>query len=148
MIFLEIVYFFLWTLVLYWIHRFVHRITFLKKYHLAHHKFINENDFNKSFWQLNNLILYNDNWKSTIDLWLTEVFPTIIFSIITGSWWIFFFYYSWAAFFQEMFEHKKGLSIPVLTCGDWHLEHHKNYKINYGIFFPLWDIFFRTNKSK
>jgi sterol desaturase/sphingolipid hydroxylase (fatty acid hydroxylase superfamily) len=98
-------------------------------------------------WKLNNIVLYNDNLPSTIDLYITEVIPTFVFSLITNQWWIFIFYYIWAAFLQEELEHKKGLNFTILTSGDWHLIHHRNPNKNFGLFLPIWDIIFRTNQK-
>jgi len=144
-LFLEpIVYFFAWTLVLYWIHRLCHGLDFLRRIHLDHHGFINSNGNGKSRWEINNCVLYNDSKHSTIDLWLTEVIPTVAFSAVTGQWWICIFYYVWAAFFQEIFEHRRGFDLFLLTPGEWHLQHHRNCKVNYSLFFPVWDIIFGT----
>jgi len=144
----EILFWFVsWTFIIYWIHRISHKLPWVKKFHLEHHRFINFNQNQKSRWELNNLFLYNDNAKSTIDLWITEVIPTLIFSLITGQWWIFLFYYLWAALLQEIIEHDQNFNLFGLTSGQWHLEHHKNYKVNYGLFFPIWDILFNTYKN-
>lgn len=146
--FFEIVFYFLsWTLLLYWIHRISHQVSVIKKYHIDHHQFIltqlkNNNEPTK--WHWNNLFLFNDNWKSTIDLWLTEVIPTFIFSLITGQWWIILFYYFWAAFVQEIIEHNPNVDMPILTSGKWHLLHHTKGIKNYGLFVPIWDIIFKT----
>ena len=139
-----IFYFLLWTLMLYWIHRLAHVLPFFRKYHFDHHKVINLNDVK---WSWNNFLLYNDTRKSTIDLWLTEVIPTIIFSLVTGQWWISVFYYLWAALIQERIEHDKNFDLPLLTSGKWHLVHHRNGAYNFGLFFSLWDRVFETNKS-
>jgi len=142
-----IFYFFSWTLTLYWIHRMSHQISFLKKYHLDHHLFIIKKIKKKQDipgWHWNNLFLFNDTWKSTIDLWLTEVIPTFLFSLITGQWWIIVFYYVWAAFIQETIEHDPNFDLFILTSGKWHLLHHTKGVKNYGLFLPIWDIFFRT----
>lgn len=134
-----------WTFVLYWIHRIGHDIPFVSSFHDDHHQYINENG--KAYWHWNNLLLYNDTWKSTIDLWITEVIPTVIFSAITGQWWVFVFYYLWAALIQEAIEHKPDFNwYPFLTSGKWHLEHHADMRINFGLFFPIWDIMFKTYK--
>jgi sterol desaturase/sphingolipid hydroxylase (fatty acid hydroxylase superfamily) len=98
-------------------------------------------------WHWNNLFLFNDTWTSTADLWITEVVPTLVFSWLTGHWWIFLFYYLWAALVQETVEHNKNFNIyPLVTSGKWHLEHHRNTKINFGLFLPVWDIVFNTHK--
>ena len=147
MIFIDVVYFFIWTFFLYWIHRAGHRIKFVQRYHLEHHKFVNQNGVHKSKWEWNNLFLFNDNKNSTLDLWITEVLPTLVFSFITGAWWIFFLYYVWAALFQEILEHKQNFNLPIFTAGQWHLQHHRNYKTNFGLFLPIWDILFGTYKK-
>jgi len=140
------VYFLIWTLMLYWIHRAGHTVPAFRKYHFNHHQTINKNIrtgiHNK--WHWNNLFLFNDNWPSTIDLWITEVIPTLIFSLVTGQWWISIFYYVWAAFIQEPIEHNPKVNLPILTSGQWHLVHHKNANKNFGLFFSLWDIIFGT----
>lgn len=134
-----------WTFCLYWIHRVGHKIRWVNKYHQDHHWYITKNG--KSQWEWNNLLLYNDTWRSTADLWITEVIPTIIFVAITGQWWIAIFYYIWAAFLQEVIEHNPNFSIyPWLTSGRWHLIHHRKQKRNFGLFFPIWDILFKTHQ--
>lgn len=136
------IYFLLWTFTLYWIHRVVHIIPIINLLHLHHHKFILEHT---TKWHWNNLFLFNDDWTSTIDLWITEVIPTLLFSLVTGQWWLFLFYYVWAAFIQESIEHNSKINIPMITSGRWHLIHHRS-SYNYGLFFPIWDILFGTNK--
>jgi sterol desaturase/sphingolipid hydroxylase (fatty acid hydroxylase superfamily) len=137
--------FLLWTFVLYWIHRVVHRIPFVNDFHQDHHQYINKN--NGTTWHWNNLLLYNDTWKSTADLWITEVVPTLLFSYVTGYWSIFVFYYLWAALVQEVIEHNNKFDwYPFLTSGKWHLVHHRNQRRNFGLFIPLWDILFSTFK--
>jgi sterol desaturase/sphingolipid hydroxylase (fatty acid hydroxylase superfamily) len=140
-----IVAFFAWTFCLYWIHRTGHRTPYVKTAHLDHHKFINING--KTTWHWNNLFLFNDTWTSTADLWITEVIPTLIFSWITGHWWLSVFYYLWAALIQEVIEHNPKFSLyPFLTSGKWHLVHHRDPSKNFGLFTPVWDIVFKTYK--
>ena len=136
-----IFYFFLWTFVLYWIHRIGHKTPYVKEFHRHHHVYVIKTI---TGWHWNNLFLFNDDWPSTIDLWFTEVIPTIIFSWITGQWWIAIFYYVWAAFLQEPLEHRRGFNLPLLTCGEWHLKHHRRPDKNFGLFFPVWDRIFGT----
>lgn len=137
-----ILYFFLWTLMLYWIHRVVHLAPVVRAVHLHHHSFISQHI---TSWHWSNLFLFNDDWKSTLDLWITEVIPTLLFSLITGQWWISILYYIWAAFLQETIEHDSNFNLPILTSGKWHLIHHRS-EMNYGLFTPMWDIIFRTYK--
>ena len=139
-----LVYFFSWTFVLYWIHRIGHKNPYIKKYHWDHHSYIIRHGDLK--WEWANLFLYNDTWKSTVDLYVTEVIPTVIFSWITGQWWIFIFYYIWASTLQVVFEHKRKFNLPFFTSGEWHLIHHRHPNKNYGLFLPVWHIVFGTYK--
>jgi sterol desaturase/sphingolipid hydroxylase (fatty acid hydroxylase superfamily) len=140
--------FFSWLLMLYLIHRAAHKFPWLKRFHLDHHAIIAKamKEDGIQGWHWNNLLLYNDTNESTIDLWLTEVIPTAIFSLLVGHWWFFLLYYVWAAFFQETLEHKSDFNIPGFTAGEWHLLHHKYPTTNFSLFIPFWDIVFRTNK--
>jgi len=138
--------FLLWLFTLYWIHRATHNIAVLKKIHWAHHKYIFKNRGNLWNWKI--LFLYNDDTPSTIDTWMSEVIPTILISWVTNSWWLFIFFYVWAAFVQEFVRHNPKINLyPILTTGKWHLEHHRNWRYNYGLFFPVFDILFKTNKK-
>lgn len=134
-------YFITWTFLLYWLHRLVHVLPVVKKFHREHHVYVNRHD---TGWRLNNLFLFTDTWNSTIDLWITEVIPTFIFSWVTGQWWIMMFYYIWAAFIQEELEHRKNLNLYPFTSGEWHLKHHRRPNKNYGLFLPIWDKVFGT----
>lgn len=138
-----VIYFFLWTLMLYVIHRIGHVMPWVSKIHLNHHAYILSNP---TGWHWSNLFLFNDTWISTLDLWITEVIPTIVFSLITGQWWISVLYYVWASFIQESIEHNSTVDLPVLTSGKWHLIHHRS-PCNYGLFTPLWDLVFGTYKK-
>ena len=73
--------FLLWTLLLYIIHRVIHvhgrrwfPVSF--KAHSDHHKYINTTGGTQ--WHWNNCFLFNDTWLSTLDLWITEVVPTLM----------------------------------------------------------------------
>lgn len=138
--------FFLWIFTLYCVHRAFHKIPFLKRIHWSHHQYIFKKRGNLWNWKI--LFLYNDDTSSTIDTWLSEVIPTLLICWITGHWWLFLFFYVWAAFIQELIEHNPKINLyPYLTSGKWHLEHHKNWRCNYGLFIPIFDIIFKTNKN-
>lgn len=137
-------YFLIWTLLIYFIHKLVHQVPSLSYFHREHHRFVRENEI---VWHWSNIFLWNDNFKSTIDYWTTEVIPTLIFSMLTEQYWIMFCFYVYAAFIQERLEHNKNFSLyPFYTSGKWHLLHHTNYPCNFGIITPLWDFIFRTGK--
>jgi len=140
-----IIYFLVWTLLLYWMHRAAHVVPFLKTYHLGHHQFIVKNE---PTWHWTNIFIFQDNKVSTIDVWLTEIIPTLLFCYITGQWWIAVIFYIWSAFIQEAIEHNRKFNIfPISTSGKWHLVHHFSGPYNYGIFHPFWDMLFRTYKT-
>jgi sterol desaturase/sphingolipid hydroxylase (fatty acid hydroxylase superfamily) len=143
-LFSYIFYFLAWTFVIYWIHRIGHMFPKLMPTHRSHHKFVANNEIT---WNWNNVFLFNDNWASTFDFWLTEVIPTIIFVLITEQWWLGIGFYIYAAFIQEWLEHNKNFNgYPFYTSGKWHMLHHTHYPCNYGIGTPFWDWVFRTQK--
>ena len=141
MVFFNVCMFLLWTLMLYWIHRTVHLVPGLRELHWEHHLFANQHG---TKWHWSNLFFFTDTWKCAIDLWVTEVIPTLLFSYVTGCWWIFVFYYVWAAFFQENLEHNTNIDVPLLTFGKWHMAHHRRPAKHFGLFIPLWDVVFKT----
>lgn len=132
-----------WTLMLYWIHRTAHHVPVLIRFHADHHRYIHQHN---TSWHPSNLILYNNTKNSTIDLWITEVLPSMIFAIVFDAWWIFWTYYVWAAFLQETIEHSK-LNLYPFTSGKWHMIHHKKPSKNFGLFLPLWDKLFGTEQK-
>jgi sterol desaturase/sphingolipid hydroxylase (fatty acid hydroxylase superfamily) len=118
----------------------------MRKYHADHHAQVTEQTITGLHWK--NAFLWFDNWKSTVDQWLTEVIPTFILSAVTGHWWLFVAYYVWAAFIQEAIEHNPKVNFyPFLTSGKWHLIHHQDPNKNYGVFIPIWDLVFGTRKT-
>lgn len=131
-----------WTFMLYWIHRGVHQVPVLRDIHMDHHKVVNRG---VTGWHWSNLFLFNDTWKSTLDLWITEVVPTLLFCWLLDAWWLACFYYVWAAFIQEAIEHNPKVDLLWLTSGRWHLVHHRRARFNFGVFIPVWDILFATD---
>lgn len=135
-----------WTFTIYWMHRLAHIWSFMRKFHSDHHAQVTQETIAGLNWK--NAFLWFDSWKSTVDQWITEVIPTLIISAVTGHWWLFAFYYIWAAFIQEAVEHNEKVNLyPFITSGKWHLIHHKNPTKNYGVFFPIWDILFGTKED-
>lgn len=108
--------------------------------HWHHHVYALKN---KTGWHWNNLFLFNDDWESTANLWISEVIPTILFCLITNQWWIAIWYYIWAAFLQENLEHSNKDAYPF-TFGKWHMRHHRTPNKNFGLFLPVWDRLFKT----
>jgi sterol desaturase/sphingolipid hydroxylase (fatty acid hydroxylase superfamily) len=140
-----IFYFFAWTFIIYWVHRIAHIFPSLIITHRGHHRFVAGHTIT---WHWSNIFLFNDDWTSTIDFWITEVIPTAIFVFITEQWWLGIGFYLYAAFLQEWFEHNKHFNgYPFYTSGKWHLLHHTAPRCNYGIGTPFWDWVFNTNKT-
>ena len=140
-----ILVFIAWTLMLYVNHRLAHMLPYVRTIHADHHKQVIQDSVG---WNWKTLFLYVDTVKSTADQWITEVIPTLLFCWLTGHWWIAVFYYVWAALIQEAVEHNKHFNIyPWLTSGKWHLLHHSDSRVNYGVFTPAWDMLFKTYKS-
>ena len=141
-----VIVFLVWTFTIYWMQRLANVWSFMRKYHVDHHKQVTQATIQGLNWR--NALLWFDSWESTVDQWLTEVIPTIIISCVTGHYWLLFAYYIWAGFIQEAVEHNKRINLyPFLTSGKWHLIHHEFPNKNYGVFIPLWDIVFRTRKG-
>lgn len=138
--------FMVWTAVVYFMHRVVHLYPkTIGVFHLSHHRYVNKN-YNDLGWHWSNLFLYNDNWSSTIDLWITEVIPLIVLCFMFNDYTLLFLYWVWASFIQERIEHLHDLNLyPFLTSGKWHMKHHSESKYNYGVFLPIWDVLLRTN---
>jgi sterol desaturase/sphingolipid hydroxylase (fatty acid hydroxylase superfamily) len=142
-----ILYFVAWTFMIYWLHRTFHVVPILKEVHLAHHRHVTLGTGSNG-WNWKHMFLWIDDWKGTVDQWLMEIIPTIIFCWVFGQWWLLFFYWLWTAFIQERIEHNKNFNMfPILTSGSWHLVHHRNCNVNFGVFFPIWDIIFKTDSE-
>lgn len=144
-IFEYVAYFFAWTFILYWVHRFAHKVKSpVMKTHWEHHKVVLTQEI-KWMWPM--IFLWQEGWKATLDIIYTEAIPTIIFCAITGQWWILVWWYIWTAFIQEHIEHNPNFNIYPFSAGKTHLVHHRNSNYNYSLFFPIWDIVFGTYKS-
>ena len=145
-----IFHYLIWTFFIYWLHRIVHVTEWTNYYHSDHHRYITENWNNElenpTGWNWTDVFLIEDTWKSTVDLWLTEVIPTILYSSITGQWWILVMYWLWSSMIDEVIEHNPKFNVPFIAAGKWHLSHHIRDSVNFGLHTPLWDVIFRTNK--
>ena len=140
-------YFILWTFVIYWSHRIFHIIPILEKIHWCHHNYVTTGT-GSTGWNWKHMFIWVDNLDGTIDQWLMEVIPTIIFSWATGQWWMCVFYWAWTAFIQERIEHNSKVNLmPFITSGKWHLVHHQDSTKNFGVFFPIWDWIFGNYKE-
>lgn len=142
-----ILYFILWTFMIYWSHRIFHSFSILMKFHQIHHDHVT-NGTGSNKWSWKHLFIWVDGWRGTLDQWIMEVIPTIIFCWFFNQWWLLFFYWFWTAFIQERIEHNPNLNLyPYISSGKWHLIHHVDDSKNFGVFTPIWDILFNTNRK-
>jgi sterol desaturase/sphingolipid hydroxylase (fatty acid hydroxylase superfamily) len=133
---------------IYWLHRIFHSVPYLSNLHQIHHNHVT-NETGTLRWDWKNIFIWVDDWRGTLDQWIMEVIPTIIFCWVFNQWWLLAFYWFWSAFIQERIEHNSNIDYyPILTSGKWHLIHHKDETKNFGVFFPIWDIIFKTNGKK
>lgn len=140
-----IIVFIAWTLLIYVMHRLAHIVPAMRRFHDDHHSQVTDGTIKGPDWR--NLLLFFDNWRSTIDQWLVEVIPTIALAMATGHWWLAVAYYVWAAMIQEAVEHNDKIDLyPFITSGRWHLVHHDDPSKNFGVFIPVWDLVFGTWK--
>lgn len=127
-------------------HRAFHTVPFLWYLHKSHHDEVNADYGNRPQWTA--ILLWTDSWKTTIDLWLIEYIPTAFYCWIFGCWWIAVMYYFWVAFVQDFIDHNPRFNLyPLLSSGKYHMQHHKNYKINYATMFPWSDWIMGTCKG-
>lgn len=133
--------FLIWTLMIYVNHRLAHILPFYNL-HDEHHRLVANGIEYQPNWK--NYFLYLDNWKVTVDNWIIEVIPTLIFSYLTGYWIFSIGHYIWTAFMQEYLEHNRYIDLYPLTTGKWHMNHHIEKNCNYGLFIPIWDKVFGT----
>jgi len=140
-----VIYFFLWTLLLYGVHRLVHILPYIKKIHNEHHRYVMRNKDWYIKWE--DLYLSRGNNKVTVDLWITEVIPTLLFCAVTGHWWIFGLYYGWSAFYEKTTKYNRDVDVFLVTWGMWTLTHYRRTTLNFGGIFSLWDMIFKTNRG-
>lgn len=149
-----IVQFFLWTLLVYLIHRAAHyrsKYNFLLKIHLQHHRINYLNKNNRVFkWYY--IFFYFGSVKATVDVVLTLTLPAVFVYLMhppTGVY-ILIIHYLYEVFLSEgLLDHNpaiRGKLTKVFSWGEYHLKHHKNPKCNFGLIITLWDKVFRTAK--
>jgi sterol desaturase/sphingolipid hydroxylase (fatty acid hydroxylase superfamily) len=141
-----------WSFVMYWAHRAAHSLPTLRRWHNDHHAYVLKTVLrshpNVMTWEWNNIFLFNNTWRSTVDFWITDVIPTLLFVLVTGQVWFGVIYYLYCAFLQESLEHNPKFEMYPFVPGAWHLEHHKHGNQNFGVWFPIWDIVFKTHQTR
>ncbi len=137
-------YFLLWSLIIYWTHRSAHMIPFLWQFHHAHHQVAYNGELEFSWW---NVIGWFNDWPSTLDQWITEIIPMIVFVLVfPDAWPIAVLYYIDGFILAEgLTDHNPRLEIPGLSMGRYHLKHHANPNVNFDLYFHFWDQLFGTH---
>lgn len=144
--------FFLWTMLVYLMHRVAHikrRYNPFHWIHMAHHRINYWKPENRVFrWYY--FLFFFGSIQATIDVVLILTIPAVTVCLIypaTGVY-ILVFHYIYEVFFSEgVLDHNpriKGTVTRFFAWGDYHLWHHKNWKYNYGLMITLWDSIFGT----
>lgn len=133
----------LWTMMIYWTHRLAHRLPCLWRFHSAHHAVEYKGEYEFSWW---NLVGWFNDWKSTIDQWLTEIIPTTLFVLVFPQAWpiLVIYYVDGFVLAEGLTDHNPRIDIPALSMGKYHLRHHADMSGNYDLYFRLWDKVFGT----
>ena len=143
MYFIELLgYFPLWTLLIYCTHRLAHSIPALWHFHQAHHAVSYDGKWEFSWW---NLIGWFNDWRSTLDQWLTEIIPTILYILLFhDAWPIAVLYYIDSFLSEGITDHNPRIAVPGLAMGRYHLAHHADMTMNFDLYTHFWDWVFGT----
>lgn len=138
-------YFLGWTFIAYWTHRAAHAFDFLWKFHREHHVVVYEGKFEFSWW---NLVGWVNDWKSTLDDWLTEIIPLGLYIwIFPAAWPVVIYYYIDSSLSEGILDHNPRIDVPGLAMGRYHLAHHDDMRVNFDNYTRLWDWVFGTRNK-
>lgn len=146
-------YFILWTLYSYTIHRIAHipsKKNPLYKVHHVHHRV--KYDPAKSLPELSNYFFWFGSWYASLDVWITFTLPLVILVIIdpVPGIVLLVIHYLYEVFLSgNVIDHNpniKGKITRIFAVGEYHLHHHKVYRKNYAFFITLWDHVFGTKQ--
>lgn len=146
--------FLVWTLVMYWLHRWSHahhRRNPLWWIHAAHHRIpylSRPPDSKLPRWP--QFLLWLGNWRASLDVLLVMTLPLVIIAFIAPQYGIplLVFHYFYEIFFSEyLLDHNPrihGRITHTFAWGDYHLHHHAHPRRNFGLMITLWDRVFGT----
>jgi len=145
-----IVYFLIWSLYSYIIHRIAHipnKKNPLLKIHVVHHR-VEYDDSILPSWP--NFFFWFGSWRASLDVWITLTLPVVVIAIIDpipGLILLAFHYFYEIFFASNVIDHNpniKGKITKFFAIGQYHVKHHEVYRSNYGFFITLWDHLFGT----
>jgi sterol desaturase/sphingolipid hydroxylase (fatty acid hydroxylase superfamily) len=147
--------FFLWTLLVYSMHRAAHiknQYNLLRKIHLSHHK-INylERDNRRFKWYY--MLFYFGSIYASLDVILMLTLPAFVVYFLYPRLGIYIiaFHYVYEVFLSEgALDHNPnitGKATRYFAWGKYHLTHHSDSRYNYGLMITLWDWVFKTRKK-
>jgi sterol desaturase/sphingolipid hydroxylase (fatty acid hydroxylase superfamily) len=150
--------FLLWTLAIYWIHRLSHihsRRNPLWRVHVAHHQinYLGSLDPIDPLPKYLKYLFWFGSWKTTLDVVMVLTLPLVAIACFVPQYGILLLilHYFYEVFLSEgTLDHNpriKGPVTKVFAWGHYHLLHHKNLKVNYGLLITLWDVVFGTAKA-
>jgi len=121
--------------IFYWIHRSLHEVQSLRKYHAVHHRL----RANHTVWGG-----LDENWQETIVIFMYLNAPFLFISVTKE----FYLMYLIAGSFQTALMHGTSISFPPrpLVNATFHHTHHKYLTKNYAGAIMLWDYLFGTMK--
>ena len=139
-------YFFLFTFIVYWTHRASHTFSWLWYLHKGHHQvqYVGKWEFS---WL--NLIGWFNDWRATLDQWITEIIPLLIMIWFWPKAWplAVLYYIDGFVLAEGLTDHNPRINIPGLAMGKYHLLHHQRPNVNYDHYFRLWDTVFGTKRN-
>jgi sterol desaturase/sphingolipid hydroxylase (fatty acid hydroxylase superfamily) len=148
--------FFLWTLIIYILHRLAHikhKFNFLYWVHISHHKVNYFKPENRKFkWHY--LFFYFGGILETLDVLLILTLPALLIYLIDPKHglYILFIHYFYEVFLSEgLLDHNprvEGKITNFFSWGKYHLAHHKSWKYNFSLMITLWDYVFKTVKKQ
>jgi sterol desaturase/sphingolipid hydroxylase (fatty acid hydroxylase superfamily) len=147
-------YFFLWSLWGYVMHRIAHinvRFNVLKYFHLKHHAY-NYGDSRMPPWH--DYFFWFGCWRSSMDVYLTFTLPLVILAFYDPTYGLTLlaFHYVYEVFLsRNVLDHNpniRGWITRVVPIGEFHLQHHRNFRGNYSFYITLWDYLFGSYDKK
>jgi lathosterol oxidase len=128
----------------YWTHRWMHQVSWLKKYHMTHHKSHAPSPYSALSFHPVEAFIHGFFW-----ILVSVIIPTHpIWLIVFFS---FMYYINMWGHTNFEFWHKDLLTHPVLkhlNTPTHHILHHKYHDKNYSIYYNFWDRICGTNHEK
>ncbi|MEM9304566.1 MAG: sterol desaturase family protein [Pseudomonadota bacterium] len=146
--------FLLWTFCMYWLHRWSHIAkpgNLLWKIHVAHHQipYLSRAtpDVRPTPGQF---VFWLGGWRESLDVIVVMTLPLVLITLAFPQYGLplLVFHYFYEVFLSEgLLDHNPRVKGPVtryFAWGHFHLFHHINLKVNYGLIVTWWDHLFGT----